>query len=264
MSTFEYTEEVAGRYDAAVPITDEEIGFYLDYAHDAQSRGEGTLELACGTGRVAVPLAKEGIRITGLDSSPSMLERAREKSAGIENVSWVEGDMRSFDLGERFGLITIPAGSFHLLPTTDDQIACVSASARHLSGGGRLVLDLINPNIPGLGEAMTANAGVLRRRPDREFRDPGSGLMAHTWESHEYHPSRQELIVTTVVDETDEDDVAVSRRYSTMRLRLVFRYEVEHLLARCGLSVEAIFGGFDRSRYRGTSGQMIVVARSGE
>lgn len=261
MDVFEYDEAVAKRYDAAVPVGDGEIAFYLDYAREAQARGEGTLELACGTGRIAIPLAHEGIAITGLDSSPHMLQIAREKTGDSGNPRWLEGDMCTFDLAERFGLITIPAGSFHLLPEMDGQIACIQAIERHLAPEGRLVMDLINPNIPGLGETLTSRAGVLTRRSDREFRDPATGLMAHTWESQDYQPSTQQLVVTTVVDETDGDDVVVSRRYSTMTLRLLFRYEVEHLLARCGLALETVYGDFHRAKYRGTSAQMLAVAR---
>lgn len=261
MTAFEYNEAVAHRYDAAVPVTDEEIAFYLHYARDAQARGEATLELACGTGRVAIPLAGEDVQIVGLDNSSAMLERAREKSVSMDNVRWIEGDMRDFALGERFGLITIPAGSFHLLAKTEEQLGCLRSAAASMTDEGRLIIDLINPSIPGLGETLTTKAGVLTRRADRQFRDPASGLTARTWESHQYHPSRQELVITSVVDETDDDGTVVNRRYGTMTLRLLFRYEVEHLLARCRLTVEAMYGGFDRSAYRGASRQMLVVAR---
>lgn len=264
MSSFEYTEEVAHRYDAAVPVGEGEIDFYLQYAREAQARGEPALELACGTGRIAIPIAHEGISLTGLDTSAPMLEIARQKTSGAENPRWIEGDMSTFDLGERFGLITIPAGSFHLLPDTEDQIASLRSIERHLTPDGRLAMDLINPNIPGLGETLTSRAGVLTRRADREFRDPATGLMAHTWESQEYHPSTQELVVNTVVDETDDSEKVVSRRYAQMTLRLLFRFEVEHLLARCGLALEAIYGDFRHAPYRGTSSQMLVVARRAE
>src|SRR3990172_4095220 len=114
MPEYVYDEAVAGRYDAAVPVRPGEVEFYLELASalGGESRGLRTLEVTCGTGRIAIPLAQAGIRLVGLDNSPAMLARAREKSAGLGNVEWVEGDMRAFDLGTAFGLAIIPAGSF--------------------------------------------------------------------------------------------------------------------------------------------------------
>src|SRR3972149_8406072 len=96
---FIYDEDVALRYDAAVPVQAGGIEFSLELAREAGERGLPPLELACGSGRIAVPLAQEGVRLVGLDNSPAMLARAREKSAGLAGVEWVEGDMRAFDLG---------------------------------------------------------------------------------------------------------------------------------------------------------------------
>jgi len=76
--------------------------------------------------RVAVRLAQDGARIVGLDISPEMLEVARAKSAGIENVRWIEGNMRSFDLGETFALVLIPGHSFQFMVSEEDQVACLA------------------------------------------------------------------------------------------------------------------------------------------
>src|SRR3972149_11803739 len=96
---FIYDEDVALRYDAAVPVQAGEIEFYLELAREAGEQGLSTLELACGSGRIAVPLAREGVRLVGLDNSPAMLARAREKSAGLPEVEGVEGDVRGVGPG---------------------------------------------------------------------------------------------------------------------------------------------------------------------
>ena len=144
---FAYDEEVALRYDAAVPVGPGEVDFYLELAREAADQGLPTLELACGSGRIAVPLAREGVRLVGLDNSPAMLARAREKSAGLAGVEWVEGDMRSFDLGRLFGLVIIPVASLQPLLTTEDQMACLRCAHRHLAPGGRLAFELDNTSV---------------------------------------------------------------------------------------------------------------------
>src|SRR5688500_6130287 len=77
------------------------VAFYTALAQEA---GGPVLELACGTGRVSIPIARLGFPVTGVDLVPGMLEQARRKSAGLP-VRWVEGDGRAFDLGDQFRLI---------------------------------------------------------------------------------------------------------------------------------------------------------------
>jgi SAM-dependent methyltransferase len=261
-SGFNYDAAAAERYDAAVPVSEEEIAFYVGYAREAE--GAATLELACGTGRVMIPMARAGITMVGLDSSEAMLALARRSSASLDNVTWLEGDMTSFELEARFGLITIPAGSFHLLLTTEDQLECLQKAREHLADSGRLVIALDNPDIVRLGEVLSTKAGVLQRRKDREFVHPTTGLYERPWVTQEYRSSTQQLRSISRVDSVDQSGKVVETRYSTMTLRMVFRYEMEHLLARCGLEPEALYGDFERGEYRGSSDQMLWVARKSD
>ena len=264
-STFIYDEEVAVRYDSAVPSPDEEIEFYLELAREAQAAGLPTLEPACGTGRIAVPLAREGISIVGLDVSAAMLARAKEKSAGLETAQWLEGDMRDFELPERFGLAIIPVGTFQLLLTTDDQLACLRCIHRHLAPGGRLAFEVENPNTVAMAEWLTTKRGTFQRRPQRDYQHPESGLNVQSWGSAEYHPSEQRYIGHNMIEEMDDAGMVVHRSYSKpMTLRYLFRYETEHLLARCGFEIEALYGDVTKAEYRGTSPDMVWVARKAD
>jgi len=263
VAEFVYDEDVALRYDAAVPVQAGEVEFYLALAREAEALGLRTLEIACGTGRIAVPLARQGVRLVGLDGSSAMLARAREKSAGLDTVEWVEGDMRSFDIGESFGLVIIPAGSFQLLLTTEDQLACLRSIHRHLAPEGRLAFEIENPDIVAMAEWLTARRGTLQRRPQRDYRHPGTGRQVLAWGSLEYHPSQQRYIARGVTEELDNGGQVVSRSYgSPMELRYLYRYETEHLLARSDFEVEAVYGDFSKGEFRGTSPDMIWVARS--
>jgi len=263
-SGYEYDEGAAERYDVAVPVSDSEVAFYTALAREAKEQGLATLELACGTGRVMISMARAGIAMTGLDASAAMLAVAREKSADLDDVRWLEGDMTAFKLDERFGLITIPAGSFHLLLTMEDQMACLRRAREHLSDGGRLVVALDNPDIVRLGEVLSTKRGVLQRNKAREFVHPRTGLQERPWVTQEYSSSSQQLRSISRIDAVDDSGRVMETRYSTMTLRLVFRYEMEHMLARCGLQAEALYGDFDRGEYRGSSEQMLWVARKAD
>ena len=84
----------------------------------------------------------------------------------------------------------------------------------------------------------------------------------YSWGSVEYHPSRQASVGWGVTEEVDEQGVVVRREYGQpMELRYFFRFEVEHLLARCGLDEEALYGDFAGSEFRGSSPAMVWVAR---
>ena len=135
-------------YDVSVADWPGEIDFYMGLAKDVKEKGGSILEIGCGTGRVALRLATEGISVTGMDLSPEMIAAARQKSQGVSNVRWVEGDMKDFDLRERFDLIIIPGHSFQFMLTPSDQIACLECIQRHLANDGKLVVHL-NHDDPG-------------------------------------------------------------------------------------------------------------------
>lgn len=120
--------------------------FYLALAREAAAHGHAVLELGCGTGRVTLPIAREGIDAAGLDNAEAMLAIARRKAAAEDlYVTWVKADMRDFDLGRSFGLIIIPYRSFLHLLTEADQAACLAAVYRHLIPGGRFALNFFAP-----------------------------------------------------------------------------------------------------------------------
>src|SRR5687767_14825138 len=111
---------VAEAYDtdnAKEAIARDDIPFYLELAREASAKDQSVLELACGTGRVTIPVAQAGVNIAGLDRSPAMLAVAQRKAEALANVRWVEGDMANFKLEEQFGLVIIPFRSFLLLMT---------------------------------------------------------------------------------------------------------------------------------------------------
>jgi ubiquinone/menaquinone biosynthesis C-methylase UbiE len=255
-------EFYARTYDVSVPDWPGEIDFYREMAAEVQRKGGTVLEIACGTGRVTIRLAQGGVKVVGLDRSPQMLEVAREKSAGLSTARWIEADMRSFELDEAFELVIIPGHAFQNLNTAQDQVACLECIKRHLSPGGRLVVHLDHQDVSWLGDLLGKRRGVFEAA--EQFRDPQSGRQIRTARAWSYESASQTAICQTAWEEVDADGRVVNRwQTEPIRLHCVFRFEMEHLLARVGLAIEAVYGDFYRRPLLDKSSEMIWVARRG-
>ncbi|MDF5727866.1 MAG: class I SAM-dependent methyltransferase [Rhizonema sp. PD38] len=107
----------------------------------ADQYGDAILELCCGTGRIAIPLAEKGWQVTGIDVSASMIEAAKRKSS---KVRWLEADARNFDIEEKFSLIIFPLNSICHLLTIEDLELCFHSVKKHLKPEGRFIVDTFN------------------------------------------------------------------------------------------------------------------------
>jgi SAM-dependent methyltransferase len=254
-------EFYAETYDTVVPDWPDEIEFYRELAAEVHAQGDSVLEVACGTGRVAVRLAQAGVDVVGLDLSAAMLAVAREKSAGAGSIRWVQADMRSFDLGETFGLAIIPGHSFQNLLTAGDQVASLASIKRHLVPGGALVVHLDHQSVGWLGALTGERGGVFE--PAGSFHHPGTGQQIRVLRAWSYEPATQTAVSQTVWEALDASGTAVERWESgPLRLHCVFRFEMEHLLARAGYTIEVVYGDFHRHGLRDNSSEMVWVARN--
>jgi len=249
---------IAEYYDATPLYANRaDIGFYLACAAEADGK---VLELGCGTGRVLIPMAAAGHSIVGLDLSPDMLARCREKlraqpPAVQARVKLVEGSMTSFDLGEAFSLVTLPFRSFQHLLTVDDQLACLACLRRHLGPGGRVVFDIFHPNFVMLHDP--AFAQEREEFPEIELPDGRRFRRASRVAAFRRAEQINEVEIITYVRHPDGRQ---ERLVSAFPIRYFFRYEVEHLLARAGMRLQALYGDFERSPLRDDSPEMIFVA----
>jgi SAM-dependent methyltransferase len=254
------SKEEALFYDEAVPDWPGEIDFYRALAVDVKGQGGSILEVGCGTGRVTLRLAQEGVPVTGLDLSPDMLAVAREKSQMMPNVRWVEADMQSFELGERFDLVLIPGHSFQFMLTPTDQTACLDCIRRHLAPGGRVVVHVDHQDLSWLGGLCQGHGTGFELV--KEIRHPsvqGSTRKLNAWS---YEPSTQTACVVTAWETVSENGEVKDRRETEMkRLHCIFRFEMEHLLARTGFEVEGVYGDFFRGKLEDGSQDMIWVAQ---
>jgi SAM-dependent methyltransferase len=252
--------EVAKLYDHVVPYAMRgDVDFFVDEARRASGP---VLEVGCGTGRVLMPTARAGVSIDGIDVSGAMLDVLRDKLSVEDEdvrsrVRLHEGDMRDFNLGQQFALVTLPFRPFQHLLTVDDQVACLTNIHRHLQHGGRVILDLFNPSLDYLanrpvGELLPEGPAVTLadgRQLERHFRIVASDRFTQVND------------IELVYDVT-ESDGRKRRAVHAFRMRYLFRYEAEHLLSRCGFVVENVYAGYDRSPYGSVyPGELIFVAR---
>lgn len=252
-------ELYAQLYDAWVLDWEGEIEFYRELIGRSPLSSFGVLEVACGTGRITWRLAKDGIDITGFDISPELLEIARNKSPGMSNVNWLLGDMRTFEIGKRFGFVISPGHSFQFMTTPDDQVKCLEQIRSHLVPDGMLVLHLDEQDFSWLAglinqEPVYHTSKVVHPATNKHFR--------RSW-AWAFEPATQNATVRVNWEELSENgDTVQAWNMEPKRLHCIFPFEMEHLLRRVGFSVEAVYGDFFKSEFTNGSGQMIWVARN--
>ena len=237
-------------YDCMYAPSDEQARFWADRAREA---GGPILELACGTGRVTIPLAREGFDVTGIDLAPSMLERAREKAAA-EGVAleWVEGDIRGFDLGRRFDLIFLPGNTVCHLLDRESLEACLASVRAHLTPKGRFVVTVFVPDPSKLRDVST------EREPYAEYDDPdGRGRVVVTCD-YRYERDTQIKRIKTYHRFAGVDEEVTGR----LDMRMYFPQELDALLEYNGLEIVHKWGGLDERPFDADSELQVVVCAS--
>jgi SAM-dependent methyltransferase len=260
---YEDYDFIADLYDYVVPYRGRpDVTFFVEAAEES---GGPVLEVGCGTGRVLIPTARAGIKITGLDLSQHMLSVCREKLAQEpqevqDRVDLLLADMRDFDLGRKYALATIPFRPFQHLTTVEDQISCLHAIRRHLQPDGRLILDLFNPNL----EALTQRNLGEEYAEEEAFEMPDGRRVRRTHAVTERGIHNQVMHAELIYYVTYPDG-REARLVHAFPMRWLYRFEAEHLLARCGFEVEALYADYDRSPYGSLyPGELIFVARKSE
>jgi SAM-dependent methyltransferase len=199
------------------------VPFYLD---EARRSGGPVVELGVGTGRIAVPIACDGIRVIGVDSSPGMLEVCAEhaKLAGVE-LDLRLGDLREPPVDERVPLVTIPFRSVLHLHDDRERRRALRAVRGLLEPGGRFVFDVFSPSQEDIEET---NGVWLEREPD-------------IFERADWDEGARTLTLS----------VRGGERASTMQLAWLGAPEWQALLESEGFAVDACYGWFDRRPYAG-------------
>ncbi len=252
---------VAETYDSVVPYRlREDVEFFIDAAKES---GSPVLELGCGTGRVLIPTARAGIEITGLDASEVMLGVCRahlqkEPEEVRSRIQLVKGRMQDFGLDRRFNLVTIPFRPFQHLESVEAQVSCLRHVRTHLQNNGRLILDLFNPWIHRLIEDTGKEFG---EEPAFMMPDGRKVIRKHRTVARDlFNQINDEEMIYDVT----HPDGSAERIVEPFRMRYLYRFEAEHLLARCGFELEQVYADYKKTHYgEKYPGELIMVARRG-
>lgn len=246
----------AVNYDLADP-SDTGIAFYSALAREA---GGAVLELACGTGRVTIPIARLGFPVTGLDIVPGMLAQARSKSADVP-VRWVEGDARTFDLGERFRLIFLTGNAFQAFVTNDAQAAVLQRVHAHLDDAGLFAFETRNPLLPnthtreGLFVTLETRAEELDWPPYTNA--DGFEVRVSTTQVYDHVAQIVHLTGSKRWHDGTQQHTVVTRT----ALRYTFPQELAALLQHHGFTILRQYGDWNEEPLSATSPSIISVCR---
>lgn len=245
---------IAPFYDIEHAQFDEDLEMYRDFA----GLGMGpVLELACGSGRLLLPLAREGYELTGVDNSATMLSLAQERlqHAGmIDRCKLVQQDMCSLDLGQKFRLALIALGSFAHVSTRKQQQQVLAAVHAHLTSGALLIVDIANADARYMEHmsGQVLHQGTWRRED-------------HTLLTHFVSPTcsttRHLLDVTHFYDQHMQGE-CVRRTVMNTQLYLFEHSEMELLLEGAGFAVKDVYGDYELGPYELESPRMIFRAEA--
>jgi ubiquinone/menaquinone biosynthesis C-methylase UbiE len=240
-------------YDLMAPRDHALERFYLETASE---RGGSVLDLACGTGRLTIPLAQAGLQVVGGDVSADMLSRARyHADRQAVAVEFVKLDIRDFDLnGRTFDTVIVAVNSVAHLQSLDDFKGFFRSVARHLSLKGRLVFDAFIPKVAMLGRdpkqrqlvgvATHETLGDVTVEEVLVRYDPLTQINHIHW--HWSTREKQNFLK------------------SSLQMRSIFPQEMPLLIASGGLRLERRFGDFDRSPMTSESPRQVCVCQPNE
>jgi len=208
------------------------------------------LELCCGTGRLTIPIAKEGYSISGVDYTSSMLEQATVKASeeGLV-IEFIEADIRTLDLQKKYDLIFIPFNSIHHLYTNEDLFMVFNVVKKHLKEGGLFLFDCYNPNIQFIVEG------------EKEEKE----IAAYTTSD-----GREILVKQTMRYETKPQINRIEWHYfingafhsiQNLDMRMFFPQELDSYLEWIGFIIVHKFGGFEEEAFNDDSEKQIFICQ---
>ncbi|MBT3479664.1 MAG: class I SAM-dependent methyltransferase [Candidatus Marinimicrobia bacterium] len=223
-------------YNACTNHKIDDIPFYQYWAKEANG---SILELACGTGRVAKPLLDKGYNYTGLDLSPVFIDHCKSK---YPNGQFITSDMRDFNLGQKFDLISIPFNSFLHLYTEDEMNRCLKSAQNHLAKNGQFLLDIFVPD-----------PEFLYRDPNKRYEEmtithPQGGECI-IWQKNQYDEDTEINHIHWFFDRgnggpQDEDE---------FDMRMIYPDTMDRLLTDSGFTIEEKWGDYDGEAFDETS-----------
>jgi SAM-dependent methyltransferase len=264
MTPEDYRQVSAKYYDEAyatkVDLDDQK--FYVEMAKASAKASEGpVLELACGTGRILLPIAREGIPIHGIDSSLPMLNVLRDKLAQElkdvqELVAVSHGDIRNFRSNREYPLVIIPFRPLQHMYTVEDQLAALQTAAFHLEREGNLVFDVFYPKYESLNSKIGEELLELEWTPKS---DPGKVVRRYI--RKESADKINQNFAATFIFRTYQGEKLVQEETEPLRLSYYTYPHLRALFLLTGLEIVEEYGSFERTPLDNQAEQMIFVLK---
>jgi SAM-dependent methyltransferase len=236
-------------YDVLYGDKQDDVPFYLAMAKET---GGPVLELACGTGRVLLPLARAGFDVTGIELSQAMLDKLqakldKEPREVQARVALKCADMRDYQFTRKFKLVFCAFNSFLHLLTTDDQLACLASIREYLADDGMLCIGIFAPF-----------HDLLARKTMTDEQLCADNAIAHYFTTRNQAEQTMELAIA--LDATDAGGL-VHRHAAKFTLCWIHNREMHLLLRLAGYEVVNVYGGYDQRPYDYVSGIQLFVAK---
>ncbi len=222
----------------------------LFYSKQAWIYGSPVLEIACGTGRITIPMANNGFEITGIDISQPMLDHAKQKSSCLENEPvFLKEDCRDFNLNKQFNLIYFPFNSITHLHDLSDIEDCFTCIKKHLTKEGRFILSVFNPSLKVLIRPQD------KLYPVMEYKNPDGPGKITIKESNKYDNATQiNHILWHFFSNSKKPDQIVP-----LNMRMFFPEELDALLKYNGFEIKNKYGSFEKSSFNSDSMIQIFI-----
>lgn len=244
---------VAPFYDEVYMGLEGDVEFYVELSRDR----DWVFDIGCGTGRIAIPIAKQCSRVICLDFSRKMLQIAKSKAEveGVVNkIFFVREDMKSFSFHKRFDLIIMPYRTFVALISLEEQKRTLRNIHEHLTDEGLFIFNVFVPNL-----RLIANY-VPRWRLYRECFNEKLGESLKIYEIKQYHPIDQ-IIEQRMKTIKYLGKGKAEGKHLTLKYRYFHRFELQHLLENCGFEVLDVFGDFRGNKLDEKSTEMIWTTK---
>jgi ubiquinone/menaquinone biosynthesis C-methylase UbiE len=267
-SIYYYDSDYPSPFDTQFPENFDPVTEYQGLAHDIERYrelvgeiGGPVLELCCGTGRVAIPLARNGFEITAVDINQAMLQRFRkalekEERPVANRIQLMEQDITKLALdGKKFQTLILAFNSLLCIPDFALQCAALQTASRHLSLSGRLLIDIVNPLRLKLEGDPVPKPFFTRKETNTgntytRFAMMGPFETDHKQQLHGWY------------DEVNSEGF-VKRRHYALYWRPIFRFEIELMLQQAGLKILQIEGGHRKEEYTAQSPRIFLMAGKG-
>lgn len=213
------------------------------------------IDLACGTGRVTIPLASKGHQLIGVDVHRGMLDAARKKAEDLNlNINWVEQDCTKLDLNIKSHLIYSVGNSFQHFLTNEDQDGLLSSVNKHLHNEGIFIFGTRFPSVDELLQPSTEEYWKTYICSDTQ-------CPVDVYTISNYDSLNQIQHYTTIRKYKNKNGEIINEKRTNINLRYVFPKEMERMLLANGFEIIHLYKDWKETPITNDSYEMIYVCR---